>query len=46
MLLDNDQVAELIEEPLLQGIALTGSEGAGAAVASKAASEIKKQSWN
>jgi succinate-semialdehyde dehydrogenase/glutarate-semialdehyde dehydrogenase len=42
MLLDNDQVAELIEEPLLQGIALTGSEGAGAAVASKAASEIKK----
>lgn len=38
----NEQVAKLLEHPFIQGVALTGSEKAGSAVASKAAAEIKK----
>ncbi len=40
--LSPEQVAELIGDDRVQGVALTGSEKAGAAVASRASSQLKK----
>ena len=37
-----DQVRTIIEDPRVQGVALTGSEGAGAIVASQAGQALKK----
>jgi len=42
LLLDVDLVPKLIADPFLQGVALTGSDRAGAAVASEAGRHIKK----
>lgn len=38
----SDKIAELIADNRIQGVALTGSEGAGAKVASKASEQLKK----
>lgn len=38
----SDKVAELIADDRIQGVALTGSEGAGAKVASRASEHLKK----
>lgn len=38
----NEQVASLIADPRVQGVSLTGSERAGAAVAAAAGAELKK----
>ncbi len=40
--LDNDQVAEVIADPRVQGVSLTGSERAGAAVGEVAGRNLKK----
>ncbi len=40
--ISSDQVSELLGDPRIQGVALTGSEGAGAAVASRASENLKK----
>ena len=40
--ISSDKVAELIGDDRIQGVALTGSEGAGSKVASKASEELKK----
>ena len=37
-----DQVASLIDDPRIRGVALTGSEAAGAVVAARAAQNLKK----
>ncbi|HET8879434.1 MAG TPA: NAD-dependent succinate-semialdehyde dehydrogenase [Arthrobacter sp.] len=42
LFLDNDQVAEVIADPRVQGVSLTGSERAGAAVAEVAGRNLKK----
>lgn len=42
LLASKDQVESLIESPFIQGITLTGSGPAGAAVASKSGEQIKK----
>ena len=42
LFLDNDQVAEIIADPRVQGVSLTGSERAGAAVAEVAGRNLKK----
>ncbi|HEY8399777.1 MAG TPA: aldehyde dehydrogenase family protein, partial [Cytophagaceae bacterium] len=42
ILCDSKQVAEIIKSPVIKAVTLTGSEGAGAAVASQAGREIKK----
>jgi succinate-semialdehyde dehydrogenase/glutarate-semialdehyde dehydrogenase len=39
---DNEQVAALIDHPLVRGVALTGSERAGAAAAQRAGLRVKK----
>ena len=40
--ISSDKVAALIEDDRIQGVALTGSEGAGSKVASKASENLKK----
>lgn len=42
LMIDPEQVGAVIENPIIQGVTLTGSEGAGMAVASKAGRELKK----
>lgn len=42
LLISGDQVKAIIEHPAIKGVSVTGSEKAGASVASVAASEIKK----
>lgn len=42
LFISSDQVAELIGDDRVQGVALTGSEKAGAVVASRASEELKK----
>ncbi len=42
LFISQDQVADIIEDDRVQGVALTGSEKAGAVVAAKAASKLKK----
>ncbi|WP_346958451.1 NAD-dependent succinate-semialdehyde dehydrogenase [uncultured Arthrobacter sp.] len=42
LFLDNDQVAEVIADARIQGVSLTGSERAGAAVAEVAGRNLKK----
>lgn len=42
LFISSDQVKEIIADPRVQGVALTGSEGAGSAVAEQAGKYIKK----
>jgi succinate-semialdehyde dehydrogenase / glutarate-semialdehyde dehydrogenase len=42
LFLSNEQVSTLIEDPRVQGIALTGSEKAGESLASQAGNQLKK----
>ena len=42
MFATNDQIAEMIADPRVQGVSLTGSERAGAAVAEVAGRNLKK----
>jgi succinate-semialdehyde dehydrogenase/glutarate-semialdehyde dehydrogenase len=42
LFLSNEQVSTLIEDPRVQGIALTGSEKAGESLASQAGKQLKK----
>ncbi|MBU2695161.1 NAD-dependent succinate-semialdehyde dehydrogenase [Pimelobacter sp. 30-1] len=42
LLATNDQVATMIDDPRIQGVSLTGSERAGAAVAARAGQNLKK----
>src|SRR5260370_25046472 len=42
LFLSNDQVAALIDDPRVRGVALTGSERAGESIASRAGKNLKK----
>lgn len=42
LLIESDEVKDVIEDPRIKAVTLTGSERAGAAVASAAAAQIKK----
>lgn len=42
LFISTDQVARLIDDPRVRGVALTGSEGAGAVVAARAGKNLKK----
>ncbi len=42
LFLSNDQVSTLIEDPRVQGVALTGSEKAGESLAAQAGKQLKK----
>ena len=42
LFISKDQVAQVIEDPRIRGVALTGSEGAGAIVAAQAGKHLKK----
>jgi succinate-semialdehyde dehydrogenase/glutarate-semialdehyde dehydrogenase len=42
LFLSNDQVGELIDDPRVRGVALTGSERAGESLASRAGKNLKK----
>ena len=42
LFVSTDQVARLIDDPRVRGVALTGSEAAGAAVAERAGRQLKK----
>lgn len=42
LFVSTDQVASLIDDPRIRGVALTGSEAAGAVVAARAAQNLKK----
>ncbi len=42
LFISKDQIGELIDDPLVRGVALTGSEAAGAVVAARAAQNLKK----
>jgi succinate-semialdehyde dehydrogenase / glutarate-semialdehyde dehydrogenase len=42
LFLSNEQVSKLIEDPRVQGVALTGSEKAGESLASQAGKQLKK----
>ena len=42
LFISTDQVARLIDDPRVRGVALTGSEGAGAVVAARAGRNLKK----
>ena len=42
LFISKDQIAQVIEDPRIRGVALTGSEGAGAIVAAQAGKHLKK----
>lgn len=42
LIVDKDQIPTIISHPVIKAVTLTGSEGAGAAVAAKAGKNIKK----
>jgi NAD-dependent aldehyde dehydrogenases len=42
LFISSDQVADIIADPRVQGVALTGSEGAGRAVAGQAGKHVTK----
>ena len=42
LFISKDQIGELIDDPRVRGVALTGSEAAGAVVAARAAQNLKK----
>ena len=42
LFISKDQVAQMIEDPRIRGVALTGSEAAGAVVAAQAGKHLKK----
>ncbi|WP_130802725.1 NAD-dependent succinate-semialdehyde dehydrogenase [Acinetobacter ihumii] len=42
LFISTDQVADIIKDPRVQGVALTGSEGAGSSVAEQAGKYVKK----
>ncbi|HEY8512753.1 MAG TPA: NAD-dependent succinate-semialdehyde dehydrogenase [Cyclobacteriaceae bacterium] len=42
LIVDKDQVSSLVKNPTIKAVTLTGSEGAGASVASQAGKNIKK----
>jgi succinate-semialdehyde dehydrogenase/glutarate-semialdehyde dehydrogenase len=42
LIVDKEQISSLITNPVIKAVTLTGSEGAGAAVASQAGKDIKK----
>lgn len=42
LFISKDQVAQVIDDPRIRGVALTGSEGAGAVVAARAGHNLKK----
>ncbi|MFC0133285.1 succinate-semialdehyde dehydrogenase [Massilia eurypsychrophila] len=42
LFISKDQISQLIDDPRIRGVALTGSEGAGAVVAAQAGKNLKK----
>lgn len=46
LFISSDRVAEVIADKRVRGVALTGSEGAGSAVAEQAGKHLKNQRWN
>jgi succinate-semialdehyde dehydrogenase/glutarate-semialdehyde dehydrogenase len=45
LFITSSQVADIIADDRIVGAAMTGSEGAGAAIAAQAAKHLKKRPW-